>query len=93
MIKNIVFDIGNVLLSYQPKKYLETNGKRVKDGCCVFFFFVPHILVRISVFVEQGSFPEGILTRGENILTVKMEVAPLSAVMAKDMEMAVKRLW
>ena len=25
MIKNIVFDIGNVLLSYQPKKYLETK--------------------------------------------------------------------
>ena len=75
------------------KKYLETNGKRVKDGCCVFSTQDPNILVRISAFVEQGSFPEGILTRGENILTVKMEVAPLSAVMAKDMEMAVKRLW
>ncbi len=75
------------------KKYLETNGKRVKDGCCVFSTQDPNILVRISAFVEQGSFPEGILTRGENILTVKMEVAPLSVVMAKDMEMAVKRLW
>lgn len=75
------------------KKYLETNGKRVKDGCCVFSTRDPNILVRISAFVERGSFPEGILTRGENILTVKMEVAPLSAVMAKDMEMAVKKLW
>ena len=82
MVKILELTINATRIPLQ-KKCIETNGKRIKDGCYVFSTSDPNIVIPVS------GFP----VRGENILTVKLEVAPLSEAMAKDMEGAVKKLW
>lgn len=65
------------------KKYVETNGKTIKNGCYVFDTQDPNILVKVSELPMTG----------ENILSVKMEVSPVPADMAQDMMGAVKKLF
>lgn len=65
------------------KKYVETNGKTIKNGCYVFDTQDPNILVKVAELPMTG----------ENILSVKMEVSPVPADMAQDMMGAVKKLF
>lgn len=65
------------------KKCIETNGKMVKSGCYVFATQDPNLLVRVSQLPMQG----------ENVLTVKLEVAPLSEAVAQDIGSSVKRFF
>lgn len=65
------------------KKYVETNGKVIKNGCYVFDTQDPNINVKVS----------GLPMTGENILSVKLEISPVPADMAQDMIGAVKRLF
>lgn len=65
------------------KKYIETNGKLVRNGCYAFSTQDPNLLVRVSQLPM----------RGENVLAVKLEVAPLSETVAQDIEGAVKKLF
>ncbi len=64
------------------KKYLETNGKTIKNGCYAFATQDPNILIRLSELPRQG----------ENVLVAKFEVSPISSDMANDMATAVKKL-
>lgn len=65
------------------KKLVETNGKAVRKGCYLFATQDPNILIRISQLSMQG----------ENMLKIRMEVAPLSETMAEEMAAAVKKLF
>lgn len=65
------------------KKYIETNGKMIKSGCYVFSTQDPNLVIRL---------PEHLM-RGENKLTAKMEVSPISTELAEDMAGAVKKIF
>lgn len=65
------------------KKYIETNGKTIKNGCYVFDTQDPNILVKVAELPMTG----------ENILSVKMEISPVPADLARDMMGAVKKLF
>lgn len=65
------------------KKYIETNGKTIKNGCYVFDTQDPNILVKVAELPMAG----------ENILSVKMEISPVPADLARDMMGAVKKLF
>lgn len=65
------------------KKYIEANGKMIKSGCYVFSTQDPNLVIRL---------PEHLM-RGENTLTAKMEVAPISTELAEDMAGAVKKIF
>lgn len=65
------------------KKYIETNGKTIKNGCYVFDTQDPNILVKVAELSMTG----------ENILFVKMEISPVPADLARDMMGAVKKLF
>lgn len=63
------------------KRYLETNGKTIKSGCYVFETSDPNIVIKVSELPMAG----------ENTLTVKMEVSPISTELAQDVAGAVKK--
>ena len=65
------------------KKYIQTNGKTVKPGCYVFESQDPNVCIAVSELPRNG----------ENLLLVKMELAPVPEDMANDMTGAVKRLF
>ncbi len=65
------------------KKQVEINGKTVKSGCYIFDTQDPNITIRM----------EGLPVRGENILTVRMELTTVPEDMARDMMGAVKKLF
>lgn len=65
------------------KKYIEANGKMIKSGCYVFSTQDPNLVIRL---------PEHLM-RGENTLTAKMEVSPISMELAEDMAGAVKKIF
>lgn len=65
------------------KKYIEANGKMIKSGCYVFSTQDPNLVIRL---------PEHLM-RGENTLTAKMEVSPISTELAEDMAGAVKKIF
>lgn len=65
------------------KKYLETNGKNVRNGCYVFATQDPNIVIKFL----------NLPVKGENELLVKMEVSPISEELAVDMAGALKRLF
>ncbi len=79
-IESFTFNGENIPFS---KKLVETNGKTVSRGCFLFGTQDPNILIRISQLSMQG----------ENTLRVKMEVDPISEVMAAEISSAVKRLF
>ena len=37
MIKNILFDMGNVLIRFEPKQYVKNAGLSESDSCCASF--------------------------------------------------------
>lgn len=82
MVKIHEIALNGVAVPLQ-KKCIETNGKMVKSGCYVFATQDPNLLVRVSQLPMQG----------ENVLTVKLEVAPLSEAVAQDIGSSVKRLF
>ena len=59
MIKNVVFDIGNVLLSFKPKEYLEKKGYPEK--------LIDEILAEIFYGSEWLAIDNGDITTGEAI--------------------------
>lgn len=65
------------------KKFIETNGKMIRNGCYVFSTQDPNLVIRL---------PEHLM-RGENKLVAKMEVSPVSAELAEDMAGAVKKIF
>lgn len=79
-IESLTFNGKEILFQ---KKLVETNGKTVKRGCYLFATQDPNILIPVSQLPMQG----------ENILKVKMEVAPISEAMAAEMASAVKKIF
>ena len=79
--------LSEIYLNNNPvpfqKKYIETNGKTIKSGCYVFDTQDPNILIKVSELPMNG----------ENTLSVRMELTPVSAEMARDMMGAVKKLF
>lgn len=65
------------------KKYVQTNGKMVRQGCYVFETQDPNVCIAVS----------NLPMNGENLLFVRMELAPVPADMANDMMSAVKKLF
>ncbi len=65
------------------KKYVQTNGKTIKPGCYVFETQDPNVCIAVSHLSMHG----------ENLLFVKMELAPVPTDMANDMTNAVKKLF
>lgn len=65
------------------KKYIETNGKNVREGCIIFDTADPNLTIKVSEFPLMNK----------NILTVKMEISPVSASMAEDVMQAVKKIF
>ncbi len=52
MIKNIIFDLGNVLLNFQPKEYLKKKGL---EGECLEFVYKEIFLSREWVELDRGT--------------------------------------
>ncbi len=52
MIKNIIFDLGNVLLNFQPKEYLKEKGL---EGECLDFVYKEIFLSREWVELDRGT--------------------------------------
>ncbi len=79
--------LSEIYLNNNPvpfqKKYIETNGKTIKSGCYVFDTQDPNILIKVSELPMNG----------ENTLSVRMELTPVSEEMARDMMGAVKKLF
>ncbi len=65
------------------KKYIETNGKNVREGCIIFDTADPNLTIKVSEFPLMNK----------NILTVKMEISLVSASMAEDVMQAVKKIF
>lgn len=65
------------------KKYVQTNGKAMKNNTYVFNTTDPNITVQMSALPRSG----------ENLLSVKMEVVPLPEDMARDMAEGVKKFF
>lgn len=65
------------------KKYVQTNGKAMKNNTYVFNTTDPNITVQMSALPRSG----------ENLLSVKMEVVPLPEDMARDMAERVKKFF
>lgn len=65
------------------KKYFETNGKTIRNGCYVFATQDPNLVIK---FLDLP-------VRGENVIVAKMEVSPISQEMAVDVAGAVKRIF
>lgn len=82
IVKLIELCLNGVTVPLQ-KKYIETNGKTIKNGCYVFDTQDPNILVKVAELPMTG----------ENILSVKMEISPVPADLAGDMMGAVKKLF
>lgn len=82
VVKILELTLNGVGITLQ-KKYIETNGKLVRNGCYAFSTQDPNLLVRVSQLPM----------RGENVLAVKLEVAPLSETVAQDIEGTVKKLF
>lgn len=83
--RSCVVKIGELVLNGNgiplQKRYLETNGKTIKSGCYVFETSDPNIVIKVSELPMAG----------ENTLTVKMEVSPISTELAQDVAGAVKK--
>lgn len=65
------------------KKFFETNGKTIRNGCYAFATQDPNIVIKLSDLPVVG----------ENVLLVKMEVSPISEELAVDIVGAVKRIF
>ncbi len=65
------------------KKWVEANGKLIKPGCYVFDTQDPNIHIKLVDLPMTG----------ENILTVRLELSPVSEGMAQDMMGAIKKLF
>ena len=65
------------------KKQVETNGKTIKSECYVFDTPDPNIHIKL----------DGLSRTGEDMLTVGMEISPVSVQMAQIMMGAVKKLF
>ena len=63
------------------KKYLETNGKTIKSGCFAFATADPNIVIKVSQLPMTG----------ENILSARMEVSPVSGELAEDIAGSAKK--
>lgn len=63
------------------KKYLETNGKTIKNGCFAFATADPNIVIKVSQLPMTG----------ENILSARMEVSPVSGELAEDIAGSAKK--
>ena len=65
------------------KKQVETNGKSINSECYVFDTPDPNIHIKL----------DGLSRTGEDMLTVGMEISPVSVQMAQIMMGAVKKLF
>lgn len=83
--RRCVVKIREMLLNGVPvplqKKYIFINGGIIKDGCFIFNTKDPNINIRVTELPMKGT----------NLLSLKMEVAPLTENMAKDIENTVKK--
>lgn len=82
MVKILELALNGTAVPLQ-KKWIETNGKMIKNGCYVFDTQDPNINIKVAEFPMTG----------DNLLTVKMELTPMPQDMAQDMMGAVKKLF
>lgn len=82
MVKILELSLNGTAVPLQ-KKWIETNGKMIKNGCYVFDTQDPNINIKVAELPMTG----------ENILTVRMELTPVPQDMAQDMLGAIKKLF
>lgn len=82
MVKIYQLNLNGTEIPLQ-KKYIEANGKNIRNGCYSFATQDPNIVIK---FLDLP-------VRGENVLLVKMEVSPISEELAVDIAGAVKRIF
>ncbi len=73
MLRLTELSLNGVKVPFQ-KKYLETNGRAIKGGCYLFDTQDPNLVIKVSQLPMTG----------ENVLSMKAEIAPVSESMAKD---------
>lgn len=74
--------LNGVPVSFE-KKALETNGKQVKPGCYVFATADPNIVFHMTELTKSS----------ENVMTIKMEISPVSMETATEIASMIKRLF
>ena len=79
-IKELILNGENIL---KNKKLIETNGKLLSPGNYVFKTLDPNIVIRLNE----------VLTKGENLLHVDMEVREISPEMAATIETSIKKFF
>lgn len=82
MVKILELSLNGTPVPLQ-KKWVETNGKTIRPGCYIFDTQDPNINLKMAELPMTG----------ENILAIKMELAPIPEDMARDMMSAVKKIF
>lgn len=82
MVKILKLSLNGTPVPLQ-KKWVETNGKTIRPGCYVFDTQDPNINIKIAELPMTG----------ENILAIKLELAPIPEDMARDMMSVVKKIF
>ncbi len=82
MVKILKLSLNGTPVPLQ-KKWVETNGKTIRPGCYIFDTQDPNINLKMAELPMTG----------ENILAIKMELAPIPEDMARDMMSAVKKIF
>ncbi len=82
MVKILKLSLNGTPVSLQ-KKWVETNGKTIRPGCYIFDTQDPNINLKIAELPMTG----------ENILAIKLELAPIPEDMARDMMSVVKKIF
>ncbi len=65
------------------KKYIESNGRIVKAGCYIFETQDPNLIIKVSQLPMAG----------ENVLSFKAEMTPVSPETAKDVISSIKKIF
>lgn len=82
MLKLTELSLNGIPVPLQ-KKYLESNGRLLKAGCYIFETQDPNLIIKVSQLPMAG----------ENVLSFKAEMTPVSSEMAKDVISSIKKIF